>query len=293
MEQENKTIHTDRNPVMPIWGSIPLYVISCVFFIGLFGILPMALFKIIPTSDSVYYKISEDFMMSASSMAAVWVCAVIFLKYIDRQPVSELGMSIKGRWKDCLAGVVFAAVLYAIGFLVSLALEVIEIESVKFDPGVLAGTLMVYFVAAALEEIMVRGYIQGRLMTKVNKFVAIIIASLIFSVMHIANANIDLFALLNLFLAGLLLGASYLYTKNLWFPICLHTAWNWIQGSILGYEVSGTQMFPSLIEQYLPEDNILNGGKFGFEGSIICTILTVIGTAIIIAYYERKNVAGN
>lgn len=293
MEEEKKIIQTNNGPVMPIWGSVPLYIISCVLFVGIFAMLPVVLFHIIPTSESVYYKISKDFCMSACSMAAVWVCAVIFLKYFDRVPVSELGMSIKGRWKDCLAGFVFAAVLYAIGFGISLGLKAVQIQSITFKPAILIGTFMVYLVAASLEEIMVRGYIQGRLMTKMNKFAAIIVASLFFSVMHIANANIDAFALLNLFLAGLLLGASYLYTKNLWFPISLHTAWNWIQGSILGYEVSGTQMYPSLIEQYLPENNILNGGNFGFEGSIICTILTLIGTAVIIAYYERKRAAGN
>ena len=136
------------------------------------------------------------------------------------------------------------------------------------------------------------GYIPGRLMTKMNKFVAMCIAPLLFSAIHISHPNIGLFPLFNLFLAGLLLGASYMYTRNLWFPIFLHTAWNWIQGPILGYEVSGTKMFPSVINLHLPEENIINGGRFGFEGSIICTILMIIGTAAIIGWYTRKQQRG-
>lgn len=276
------------NPILPVWAAVPLYIIACILFIGLFGALFLTLFSFFPETGSVNYIIGKQFAISLSSMAAVWICAVVFLKYIDRTPVSELGMSIKDRWKDCLMGFIFATLFFGIGFTLSLCLGVIEITSITFDFTTLIGTFFVFFVAAAMEEIMVRGYIQGRLMTRMNRFVAMAIASLIFSGMHLFNPNIDFFSLLNLFLAGLLLGASYMYTRNLWFPICLHTAWNWIQGPILGYEVSGTKMFPSMIQLYLPEENILNGGRFGFEGSIICTVLMLIGTAAIIGWYERR-----
>jgi membrane protease YdiL (CAAX protease family) len=224
-----------------------------------------------------------------TSAAVAWGYAVFFLKYVDRRPINELGMSIKGRWKDCLAGIAFAVVFYLIGFAVSIGLGAIEVAGMTFDFGILTGTFFMFFAAAAMEEIMMRGYIQGRLMTKMNRFPAMAIASLIFAVMHIPNPHIGIFPLFNLFLAGLLLGASYMYTRNLWFPIALHTAWNWIQGPVLGYEVSGNKTsFPSVIRLHLPEENIINGGQFGFEGSILCTILMIAGTALIIGWYERK-----
>jgi len=287
MEFENQTTQSHSRPRLPVWATTPLYIISSFLFIGLFGGLLLIPFSVFPKSESVYYAISERFAMSLASMAGAWVCAVLFLKYLDRCPISELGMSIKGRWKDCLAGLLFAAVFYLIGFTASLALGAIEITGITPDFGVLTGTLFVYFAAAAMEEIMIRGYVQGRLMTKMNKFGAMAIASFVFAAMHIPNPNIGLFPLFNLFLAGLLLGASYMYTRNLWFPIALHTAWNWIQGSILGYEVSGAKMFPSVFQLHLPEENLINGGRFGFEGSIICTILMIVGTAAIILWYER------
>jgi len=287
MEFDNQTTQLNNRPILPVWATIPLYIITCFLFIGLFGGLLLIPFSAFPKSESVYYAMAEQFALSLSSMAGAWVCAVLFLKYLDRSPISELGMSIKGRWKDCLAGLLFAAVFYLIGFTVSLALGVIEITGTTFDFKVLTGTFFVFFAAASMEEIMVRGYIQGRLMTKMNKFGAMAIASLVFAAMHIPNPNIGLFPLFNLFLAGLLLGASYMYTRNLWFPIALHTAWNWIQGPILGYEVSGTKMFPSVLQLHLPEESIINGGRFGFEGSIICTILMIAGTAVIVGWYER------
>jgi membrane protease YdiL (CAAX protease family) len=288
MEVEDQTTQFPNHPpLLPVWATIPLYIIAGLFTMYILGVFPRILFHVLPESGSVYYTITKKFVMSASSMAGAWMCAVLFLKYVDRRPISELGMCIKGRWKDCLAGVAFAAVCYLIGFVVSIKLEAVEITGVIVDFGVLTGTFFVFFVAATMEEIMVRGYIQGRLMTKMNKFAALAIASLIFSAMHIPNQNINIFSLFNLFLAGLMLGASYMYTRNLWFPISLHTAWNWIQGSVLGYEVSGSKLFPSVIQLHLPEENILNGGRFGFEGSILCTILMIVGTVLIVRWYER------
>ncbi len=63
--------------------------------------------------------------------------------------------------------------------------------------------------------------------------------------------------MLNLLLAGMLLGASYLYTRNLCFPISLHLFWNWIQGPILGYQVSGNNFTTSMLTLRMPEENVL------------------------------------
>jgi membrane protease YdiL (CAAX protease family) len=283
METENPTTQSSGRPVLPVWAAIPLFLIAGFVLIGLLGGFLLLLLSFFPKSGSIYGVITEKLVLSVSSMAGAWICALLFLKYVDCRPVSELGMSIKGRWKECLAGMVFAAVFYLIGFVVSIGLGAVEVTGATFDYGVLTGTFFVFLPAAAMEEIMVRGYIQGRLMTKMNKFPAMVIASLIFSAMHILNPHIGLFPLFNLFLAGLLLGASRMYTPNLWFPIFLHAAWNWLQGPVLGYEVSGTKIFPSVIQLHLPEENLINGGRFGFEGSILCTILMIAGTVLIIS----------
>lgn len=182
-----------------------------------------------------------------------------------------------------------ATVLYIIGFGISLWIGAVEIVTVQWDWVSLLGSFVLFLVAASVEEIMVRGYIQGTLMTTgMHRFIALAIASAIFSVMHIFNSNLTALALCNLFLAGTMLGASFLYTRNLWFPILLHTFWNWIQGPVLGYEVSGTKFFSSVITLSLPENSLLNGGTFGFEGSVICTGLLICSTLLIISYYELK-----
>ncbi len=104
--------------------------------------------------------------------------------------------------------------------------------------------------------------------------------------MHIANPNMDWFSFLNLFLAGILLGITYTYTKNLWFPIALHFSWNLFQ-TLFGFNVSG-QDFYSLIEFKITDNNMINGGDFGFEGSIFSVIAQVLAIGAIWFYYNKN-----
>lgn len=110
--------------------------------------------------------------------------------------------------------------------------------------------------------------------------------------MHVFNPNFSLIAFLNILLAGILIGSTYIYTRNLWFPIALHLFWNWLQGPILGFEVSGGQLGGTLLSLELPEENIINGGAFGFEGSVLCTALIIIAIAIILKSASKRSVCG-
>lgn len=216
------------------------------------------------------------------------VVATIFL--LENWKIA-IGLSWKGRGVDVLAGMAMALSLYAVGFFLSWVLGAIEVVDVQVDfKGLLLSWLLMLLVALS-EEIALRSFVLGSMLhVGMNRFVALILSSLLFSLLHLFNPNFTFLPFLNIFLAGLLLGASYIYTRNLWFPISLHLFWNWIQG-LLGFQVSGNAFGASLITLRLPEDNLINGGEFGFEGSLLCTLLCLIATGLIIRYYERKRIA--
>lgn len=214
--------------------------------------------------------------------------AVLVLRWRNL-PLSLLGMSLKGQGKDLLAGLGVAVLLYAVGFGTSLLMGTVEIASVEWVPRDLLGTLLFFLLVAVTEEVMLRGFVLGRMLSAgMNRFVALFLSSALFSAMHLFNPNFALLPFVNILLAGCLLGASFLYTRNLCFPVVLHWFWNWLQGPVLGYEVSGMDSGETLLTLRLTGSDLLTGGSFGFEGSLLCTVLLVVGTLAIIGYYERR-----
>lgn len=214
--------------------------------------------------------------------------AVLVLRW-RKLPLSLLGISLKGRGKDLLAGLGVAVLLYAVGFGTSLLMGTVEIASVQWVPRDLLGTLLFFLLVAVTEEVMLRGFVLGRMLSAgMNRFVALFLSSALFSAMHLFNPNFALLPFVNILLAGCLLGASFLYTRNLCFPVVLHWFWNWLQGPVLGYEVSGMDSGETLLTLRLTGSDLLTGGSFGFEGSLLCTVLLVVGTLVIIGYYERR-----
>lgn len=214
--------------------------------------------------------------------------AVLVLRWRNL-PLSLLGMSLRGRGKDLLAGLGVAVLLYAVGFGTSLLMGTVEIASVEWVPRDLLGTLLFFLLVAVTEEVMLRGFVLGRMLSAgMNRFVALFLSSALFSAMHLFNPNFALLPFVNILLAGCLLGASFLYTRNLCFPVVLHWFWNWLQGPVLGYEVSGMDSGETLLTLRLTGSDLLTGGSFGFEGSLLCTVLLVVGTLAIVGYYEWR-----
>jgi membrane protease YdiL (CAAX protease family) len=143
----------------------------------------------------------------------------------------------------------------------------------------LFSSFIVIILLAITEEIVFRGYILKNLTTFCGKNTAVLIGALLFATFHLLNPNISLLSFLNIFLAGLLLGFLYVKTINLWLPISFHIFWNYIQ-SLLGYSVSGEEM-PSIFTLEYANSNLINGGEFGFEGSLVCSILLIIAILVI------------
>lgn len=235
-------------------------------------------------ADKMFYFVLSETLMLIGIFLSAWI-----VWHFRGVSLAGLGRSLAIRKKDLLSGISLAIVLYAVGFGVSLLAGAIEIAGVVFNPSSLLISFVFFLLVAITEEFALRGFVLERMLQGgVNKFWALFLSSTLFSLVHIANPNFDFLSFINILLAGILLGSSYIYTRNLCFPIALHWFWNWIQGPVLGYEVSGNKFCDGLLTLYLPETNLINGGAFGFEGSILCTVLMVAGTAVILKMF-RKN----
>ena len=191
-----------------------------------------------------------------------------------------------GRWRlgilvapriaaiDFLLGVAFAAALILVAD--ALVIATTSLRHVR-GSGLPGFELATVFVPAAIhEELAFRGYLFQK-MRMWNRGAAIGIMSAVFAVLHSGNRGITALAIVNLFLAGVLLALAYERFERLWFPIGIHLAWNLLSGPVLGFGVSGYLARATLLRPVGSGPAWVTGGIFGIEGSIWMALVEVGG----------------
>lgn len=271
------------------WQRILLLILPYVFVILFFqliggliaGIDLDNLDNLEPDATSVQQLIIMFFNLLGTFLV-LWV----FMKFVDKERFIKLGFQTKNRFRGFIFGIGIGLLIMLIGYLLLIYWKEIIFLRIIFDFKELVISILLYTMVAIAEETLFRGYILRNLMISFNKYLALIISSIIFSLVHSLNQNIDLFSLFGLFLVGILLGLSYIHTKNLWFPIAVHLSWNLFQ-TLFGFNVSGHDTY-SLIEFKIHEANLINGGAFGFEGSFLSIIAQIIVITAISIYYNQN-----
>ena len=222
------------------------------------------------------------------SFAALWVAT----KFIDRKPLLSIGLSVKDKANEMLIGLGFALAFIGGLFLVLWLIGAINITGyVGFKPGVFIVSMML-FMAAFDEELIFRGYILNNMMDSTsNRWIALAGSSLLFALLHSGNPSVwsTWVPMTELFAAGFILGISYTFTKNLWFPTFFHFGWNFFQG-LFGFEISGINVDSWKMISHENTGNvpdIVSGGAFGIEGSVITLSCTIICTYLIFKYYNE------
>ena len=211
----------------------------------------------------------------------------LFMKFIDKQPFIKIGLQTKGRLKEFNYGIFLGFIIMGAAFLFLFSINEIVFVDFSFKPNKVLLSIVLFTGVSVFEEVVFRGYMLKNLLESFNPYLALFISSIFFSLIHGYNPNVTTLGLCNIFLAGFLLGASYVFTKNLWFPIALHFSWNFFQ-SMFGFKVSGLDSY-SIIEFTIPENNMLNGGEFGFESSYLSIIILILGIFIIWNYFKNNS----
>ena len=268
-------------------------IVECIVFLLLFFITMLVsgivAEIVIPTTDGQ----DMDYLFLYTILSSILSFAVIALmqRGVNREPLSELGFRrIKSPAECLLIGIGVPTAIFLVNFVINWLAGSVRIESVQWAPADLMLSLLFFIPAAFVEEIWMRSYLLNILLrTRMPSWLSILIMSLVFAAVHLANPGINLLSVVNLTVAGILLGVLFVYTHNLLYPLVFHFMWNWLQGSVFGFKVSGTDYFSSVVELQLTRDDLLNGGSFGFEGSVLCTILGSLAIAGLTIYFRRKN----
>ena len=282
---------TDAPRIKYGWIRAVLFFISFFIFIAVFDLIGIAIISSISEYSFEEYIADTKLLMENKMMMLMMVSQLfgtlftvwLFQKFVNREPFTSIGLEFSGYKDDFVSGLLLGVGLIVLGFGTLYIFNFLSVTSIQFSLIDQLFYLSLFAVVSLNEEIAIRGYILQNLSRSFNKYIALVLSSLVFMIMHIGNPNMSAVPLFNLFLAGLLLGVYCIHKNNLWFPIGAHITWNYFQGPVLGFEVSGNDV-DSIFIQSLNGSELITGGEFGFEGSIILTVFMIIG----IVYLDRR-----
>lgn len=212
--------------------------------------------------------------------------SLLFRAY-EKRSITEFSTKRIGR--NIFTGILLGALLQSLTiFVIYLngGFTVISVNPFFF----LLPALAMAFTSAIFEEVLVRGIIFRIMEEKLGSYLALILSALIFGAMHLGNPNSTITAAVGLALqAGLFLAAAFMYSRNLWFPIAIHFAWNFTQAGIYGAAVSGNASRSSLLTTSIKGAEWYTGGAFGPEGSVQATVFCLVATVVLLILCHKQN----
>ena len=231
-----------------------------------------------------------------ASLFSVTISVFLARKLLDRRSILSLGLKtdLRALW-DLLIGIGIAAAMMAFIYALEWAFGWLSFEGFAWQnqsmDAVVIGTLemlLVFILVGWEEELLSRGYHLQNLASGINLTWGVILSSLIFALMHLGNPNVSVMAVLGLITAGFFLAFGYLRTRQLWLPIGLHIGWNFFEGTVFGFQVSGLDIY-RLVEQTVQGPHIFTGGEFGPEAGLILIPGLALGVALIYFYSGIRN----
>ncbi len=251
---------------------------------GCYLVLGVLAFLIIPgvVGYVLLLNIPAYAAVPLSTIAAV-ATLYAFKKYLSWYV--ENGESLSFRGKMRMMGIGWAvSVVNFLAIIVCLFLcGCYSIVNVELDVASQLSWLSLFLLVGVVEEVIFRGILFRLIADKWNIAVGLTTSSLLFGLAHLGNPGATLWAALAIALAsGWLFGMAYAYHQTIWVPVGMHWAWNYLEGGVFGCAVSGTPLdYRPLITPRISGTDLLSGGAFGPEASIICV---AIGIGISIVY---------
>jgi CAAX protease family protein len=215
-------------------------------------------------------------------------------RIFDHRSFVSLGLYL-GKWtlRDLLTGIGVSGVIMGAVYLLEWAAGWLSFHGFSWktqNPSsvlveVIAG-LLVFVIVGWQEELLSRGYWLQNLEQGLNLFWGVALSSLFFALAHLRNPHVSWAAVLGLLAGGIFLAYGYVRTRLLWLPIGLHIGWNFFEGTIFGFPVSGLGNIPRLINQQVQGPDLITGGAFGPEAGLIILPALVIG-AVLVYFYTK------
>jgi len=218
--------------------------------------------------------------ISLITLLVMWLVHVVLF---SRQE-SLLGFNKKGALVEFGYGWIMGSILIVLGFIILIVFDQIDIIGRDTKWLLIGGFLLMFLIQSFSEEILFRSYLIPTIENRLGTWAALIISSLGFMALHLGNSGISFIGCLDLTVGGFLMGLLFIKFRNVWAPTGLHVSWNYMQSTILGFEVSGVKTYSWLSLDEKGND-FLTGGEFGYEGSIFSVLFLILSVLFIFKMY--------
>ncbi|MBR4657943.1 MAG: CPBP family intramembrane metalloprotease [Clostridia bacterium] len=214
----------------------------------------------------------------------VTITVILFCRWLQKRRVPSLGLRRKHAVREYVVGALMGICLITLTMVVAILTGgVTEIRFTRFNALLFVLYLLGYMVQGMSEEVLCRGYLMPSIARRSPIWLAVVLSSLTFSLLHFANPGFGIMPAINIFLTGVVFAVYVLKRGNLWGACAMHSFWNFFQGNIFGISVSGNDPATNstLIQSSVGGANPLwSGGDFGLEGSLCITIVMLAALAI-------------
>jgi len=247
------------------------------------------LFLVLYSLAQYIISTNEDVTIPFSLLLSVLIVGmyVLSIRLIEKKWTSSL--DFRRMLPDVLLGGAVGIVLFLLVSVTLFLLGCYKIISVHYSDRIIT-LFSFYLLVACSEEVVFRGIIFRLLDRKWGQLSALIVSALLFGFLHIFNENATIWSSIAIAIeAGVMLAVAFKFSGTLWVPIGIHWLWNFVQGQVFGFSVSGNDFGDSLLIARIEGPDLITGGSFGAEASLITVIFAVLLTAYML-YLQKKRI---
>ena len=218
------------------------------------------------------------------------VILLFFVKYFEKTTFEYFGFS-KENYLDAVKVGAGLAIFSIVGIVAILLMS--DNISLSLSKDLKIGTIIILIILVLmqgfLEEVVFRGYLMTRLAAKKGKWIAIILSSIFYLVFRMSNPSASKLDLINIFLISIVMSLLYWYFDNILVIAIFHAFWNCISGVVFGFNISGIKVSDTIFTvEAISDKQILTGGSYGIEGSIIATVFfAILGLLVYMGLYLK------
>ena len=266
--------------VAQIGGGIAAFVVLIPFSLRRYGHLPTMESLLTPATGL------ESAILLIFTFGPVFLIVWAWIFLFEKRAPWTIGLEKRRALRNYLRGLLLGLAMFgaATGILAALGYVAFEQGDPRKQGLAALGSVLIIFagwmVQGAAEEALVRGWLLPVIGSRYTALAGVGVSSLLFAALHLLNPGVSPIAVLNLFLFGVFASLFALREGGLWGVFGIHAAWNWAQGNLLGFEVSGNPVSGTLINLMEVGPDSITGGVFGPEGGLAVTAVLLIGSAL-------------